>query len=369
MNTINARRLGALTFVAALSIAACGSDDDSTSGTNAVPDASTDTTDTTADSGTSTGSAAPSTDAMDGMDGMDGMDAMNMGDPDATPADDVEGAAVARGEFVLLDTRPAGYDDVSGTAVIARSDRGTTVTTEITGLEPNVDYISHVHAQACDDENAGNHYQFEVGGSTMPPNEIHLAFTSDAEGNGYMTAENDMIAGEDAVSFVVHPAEFIDNKVACADFVEDEPGAIAEVIAAGLSDTDHDAMDDHDSMGDDDAMDDHDAMSDDDADHSEMGDDDADHSETVDLGALDVLALHDLDEELEAGTIDPSTQLGVVDDAISALDEVGETDANAELRLLLVELRGAVESGDLAAASPLATQAHDLAHDMSDHDA
>lgn len=154
-----------------------------------------------------------------------------------------------------MDTRPAGYDDVAGTAVIARGTHGTTVTTELTGLLPNVDYISHLHAQACSDDYAGPHYQFEVGGATTPPNEIHLAFTSDNDGNGFMTAENDDVAGVDAVAFVVHPAEFIDNKVACVDFVEDEPGAVEAAVAAGASmnmDGDDESGEDgvHDDLGD-----------------------------------------------------------------------------------------------------------------------
>lgn len=219
-------RRAAIPALIALTLAACGSDEPASA--PAAGEAPMD---------------SMSTDSMPtDMDDMD-MSEMNMGDPDATPADDVEGAALARGEFVLMDTRPAGYDDVAGTAVIARSTSGTTVTTELTGLLPNVDYISHVHAQACDDDNAGDHYQFEVGGSTMPPNEIHLAFTSDNSGNGFMTAENDEVAGEDAVAFVVHPAEFIDNKIACVDFVEDEPGAVAAAIATGAT---HD-MDDAES--------------------------------------------------------------------------------------------------------------------------
>jgi hypothetical protein len=49
-----------------------------------------------------------------------------------------------------------------------------------------------------------------------------------------MTAENAKIAGTAAVSFVVHPMEFIDNKIACVDFVEDEPGSIDAAIGAGL---------------------------------------------------------------------------------------------------------------------------------------
>jgi hypothetical protein len=105
-----------------------------------------------------------------------------------------------------------------------------------------------VHAQACANGNAGAHYQFEIGGAATPPNEIHLAFTSDNNGTGFMTAENAQIAGVDAVSFVVHPAEFIDNKVACVDFVEDLAGSTDAALAAGLGHSDMDDMDDMDDM-------------------------------------------------------------------------------------------------------------------------
>lgn len=203
-------RLGALIAVGALTLAACGSDDDS------------------ADESMDDGMDESMDDAMDGMDGMD----MNMGDVNATPADEVEGAALARGEFVLLDTRPAGYDDVAGTAVIARHVAGTTVTLEMSGLPADVDFISHVHNAPCS-ENGGDHYQFVEGDVVVPPNEIHLAFTSDADGNGFMTAENAAVATADAVALVVHPAEFIDNKAACVDFVADEDADIEAAIAAG----------------------------------------------------------------------------------------------------------------------------------------
>jgi hypothetical protein len=229
MKTLNLRRAVVVPALLAFGLAACGSDSSDSAAT--TPPADTE----------------PMTTDMSDMDDADHSEAdMNMGDPDATPADDVAGAALARGPYALMDTRPEGYDDVAGMAVIARSPLGTTLTTELTGLLPNVDYISHAHAQACDDGNAGSHYQFEVGGSELPPNEIHLAFTSDNDGNGFMTAENAKIAGTDAVAFVVHPLEFIDNKIACVDFVEDEPGSIDAAIAAGL---DESAMDDESDEG------------------------------------------------------------------------------------------------------------------------
>ncbi len=146
-----------------------------------------------------------------------GMSSMNMGDADATPAMDVTGADLLTGSFELLDTRPSGYDSVRGDAAIARSDAGTTVTVEFSGLVPGVDYIAHLHDGACAD-GGGQHYKFDPNGSDVPPNEVHLAFTSDETGNGFMTAENEMTAGDDAISIVVHPLEFIDNKIACAEF-------------------------------------------------------------------------------------------------------------------------------------------------------
>ncbi|MEQ8716718.1 MAG: hypothetical protein RIE08_03840 [Acidimicrobiales bacterium] len=213
-------RVLAVLFAFALIAAACGDDDDEV-GTS-EDGGSADGGDMAMDDGGSAddgdmamddGGSAEGGDDMDMGDGMD----MNMGDPDATPASEVAGAEVVEGSFVLLDTRPDGYDDVTGTAQLARHDGGTTVTTEVFGLIPGEDYISHVHAEPCAD-NGGPHYRFDPDGSDMPPNEIHLAFTADEEGRGFMTAENDMVAGDDAVAFVVHPVDLLDNKIACVDF-------------------------------------------------------------------------------------------------------------------------------------------------------
>lgn len=167
------------------------------------------------------------------------MGAMNMGDPDATPAEEVLGAELVGGEFVLLDSRPSGFDDVTGTALMARHDGGTTVTIRLEGLPAGETMISHVHEAPCS-ENGGDHFQFDPDGSEMPPNEIHLLFDAAADGSGFMTAENDMVVGEDGVSLVVHPADLIDNKVACVDFAPiDAPEASASgeaIEAAGVVD-------------------------------------------------------------------------------------------------------------------------------------
>ncbi|MEL6891779.1 MAG: superoxide dismutase family protein [Actinomycetota bacterium] len=220
-------RVGAILAASALVLAACGSDtDESEDADTAAGESAADD----AESGDDAMNDAMGDDAMGDMD--HSMMDMNMGDVNATPADEVDGAALARGEFALLDTRPAGYDDLAGTAVIARHAGGTTVTTEMSGLLPNVDYISHVHEAPCADS-GGDHFQFVDGPIEVPPNEIHLAFTSDNDGNGFMTAENDAVAGLDAVAFVIHPSEFIDNKIACVDFVPDEGADLEAAVAAG----------------------------------------------------------------------------------------------------------------------------------------
>ena len=149
--------------------------------------------------------------------GDDEMMDMNMGDAGATPAYEVVPAEMAMAPFELLDSRPPGYDDVTGIAWIARHDMGTTVTLELTALDPGVDYIAHVHEGLCADA-GGDHFKFDPSGSDVPPNEIHLAFTSDASGKGFMTAENHAVAGTNARSVVVHPADLLDNKLACAEF-------------------------------------------------------------------------------------------------------------------------------------------------------
>ncbi|MGW2045840.1 superoxide dismutase family protein [Streptomyces sp. NPDC001858] len=153
-----------------------------------------------------------------GTDDMAGMDGMAMGDPSATPADKIPGATVVKGAFQLLDTRPPGMDDVAGTAWLAQGSQGTTVTVSLTGLKPGGVYMAHLHAQQCSAENGGAHFQFEKGGATTPPNEIHLMFTADTSGMGMTTVNNSTKTGKGAVAIVVHPNEAQDNRIACADF-------------------------------------------------------------------------------------------------------------------------------------------------------
>ncbi|GAA1102941.1 hypothetical protein GCM10009668_21990 [Nocardioides dubius] len=186
-------RLGVAALVA-LSLTACGSDDDG------------DTSDEHAGSDHSASS--------------DGEDHSGhvMNEPDATPANELTDADLREGTFTLLDTAPPGSDAVAGDVWVAENSDGTTVTVALTGLAADTDYMLHLHDAKCEVDNGGGHFAFDPAGSDQPPNEVHLAFTSDANGAGTATVTNPQKVGDAAKSIVVHPAELMDNRLACANF-------------------------------------------------------------------------------------------------------------------------------------------------------
>jgi hypothetical protein len=116
-----------------------------------------------------------------------------------------EEAAVS-GKFATVADAPAGYSEVAGEADLERSDGGTTVSLDVSGLKPKTAYVAHLHTGGCDQADPGGpHFQFEKGGSEEPPNEIHLEFTTDAAGEGEAEASSkrEVPAGE-AGSVVIH---------------------------------------------------------------------------------------------------------------------------------------------------------------------
>lgn len=143
------------------------------------------------------------------------MAGMPMGDPDATPADALEGAVLRQGAWHRLVTAPVAYADVTGTAQLAVHAQGTTVTLRLAHLPPHQPYMAHVHVDSCK-VLGGDHFQFDPQEGDMPPNEIHLAFTSQADGTGFMTVANPHQAGEAARSIIVHQMAD-DLKLLCAN--------------------------------------------------------------------------------------------------------------------------------------------------------
>lgn len=148
---------------------------------------------------------------------MNGMDMSAMNELDATPADEVDGQ-VTSGNFAVLETAPPGSEGVAGRAWTGQNDSGTTVTIQMTGLEPGVEYLSHLHEASCAQDDGGEHFKFDPEGGDLPPNEVHLGFTAAEDGTGVATVTSDQRVGDDAPAIVVHPADAQDNRLACADF-------------------------------------------------------------------------------------------------------------------------------------------------------
>lgn len=113
------------------------------------------------------------------------------GGDDSTTATNGEESVPVTGELTSLADAPAGYSEVMGEAELERSNGGTVVSLDVSGLEPETRYIAHLHTGGCDQADPGGpHFQFEKGGSEEPPNELHLKFTSDAAGDGEATTSS-----------------------------------------------------------------------------------------------------------------------------------------------------------------------------------
>ena len=116
------------------------------------------------------------------------------------------GGETVSGSFAAVAGAPSAYSKVGGEAELTRSGGGTEVTIKLTGLQPETEYMAHLHTEGCAGSDPGGpHFQFEKGGSEEPPNEIHFEFESDSAGAGEATAASDKEVPEgEAGSVVVH---------------------------------------------------------------------------------------------------------------------------------------------------------------------
>jgi hypothetical protein len=227
---------------ACLFITACGDDDEdpdtgagstgetasttapSTTAPSSTTDASTSSS-TTAGSSSTTTTDGTSTTTDSGSSGSTGGDAADPG---------IGGGAIA----------PVGtYTGLAGSAVIVRHDDGTDVSLQISGLTANTDYVAHVHAQACADEDGGGHYKIDPTiDETEESNELWLTISADADGNGRVEITTDHLARPDAIAVVVHDTESNGDKMACADLAVPNPAdaftttSTLNVLAAATND-------------------------------------------------------------------------------------------------------------------------------------
>jgi hypothetical protein len=128
------------------------------------------------------------------------------------------GAEVTSGNFAVFAAGTGSYD-IGGRAQMVRTPSGQTiVSVVVSGLVPGAIYGSHVHEQACGIGAAGLHYRFDdsVPGGALDGHEIWPGpFTADAAGRAVGWTSVGDIAGDDAVSVVIHAPG--GAKIACAD--------------------------------------------------------------------------------------------------------------------------------------------------------
>ncbi|MGI8593570.1 MAG: hypothetical protein ACR2ML_04260 [Solirubrobacteraceae bacterium] len=147
------------------------------------------------------------------------------GDDDKTGSEQLEltaktgervSAGAKTGALRLVDAAPMSYGELTGSAMMTRSESGTTLRVQVSGLEPGTRLAGHVHEKPCAQDEGGDHYQFLRGGAEEPPNEIHVKLVAGKGGAATATASTPQIAGLLALSLVVHDA-IRGGKVACAD--------------------------------------------------------------------------------------------------------------------------------------------------------
>ncbi|HVY97294.1 MAG TPA: hypothetical protein VHA54_10085 [Solirubrobacterales bacterium] len=112
------------------------------------------------------------------------------------------------GKFQPLPGAPRAYAKLAGSADLVRDEEGTTASISLTGLEPETEYVAHLHTGGCDQPDPGGpHFKFDPQGGDEPPNELHLELTSDGSGAGSArTASKREVPVGEAGSIVLHTA-------------------------------------------------------------------------------------------------------------------------------------------------------------------
>lgn len=114
-----------------------------------------------------------------------------------------------------------------GTAAVSSAD-GTSVQLSLVGLEPETEYMAHVHDGECDeDPPGGGHWLADPEGEDAAGNIVVLTFTSGPDGTGSTTASSPFMLDDRAESVVVHaPEDSVEaagadsDRVLCGDLTE-----------------------------------------------------------------------------------------------------------------------------------------------------
>jgi Cu/Zn superoxide dismutase len=132
--------------------------------------------------------------------------------------------------YELTNGAPNPAKDIQGSVfgIVSPEINQTRITLIATGLPPNQTFGAHVHTQACNDNQAGGHYEQQAG-VVSPDSETWLDLTTDAAGFAYSDATHPYAIREaEAKAIVVHadPTDHTTGKagakLACIDLVFDD---------------------------------------------------------------------------------------------------------------------------------------------------
>jgi len=136
----------------------------------------------------------------------------------------------ASGTFSSFAAATEADETIAGTAVMV-VDLSTDVTLNVTGLDPEAEYVTHVHALPCSVMDAGGHYKIDPSiEETSEDNELWPSLMPDETGAAEAMYRNQHEARFDAQSVVIHKVDGdTAPKVACADLtIENYPSVLSE---------------------------------------------------------------------------------------------------------------------------------------------
>ncbi len=119
----------------------------------------------------------------------------------------------------------AGYD-IHGSAKMTIGPAGTVVKVNVSGLDSDKVYGSHLHNGTCA-SGGGGHYQDKEGGATVPPNELWLS----SDGAGLVPNPGGVAHGTGEASWMARVSSLSTN---ARSVVVHEPGSGARIACADL---------------------------------------------------------------------------------------------------------------------------------------
>jgi hypothetical protein len=135
-------------------------------------------------------------------------------------------AQVTQGDFAPLSTTPPGVEITGHATMIRTGDGRTKISVEVSGLDPDKTYASHVHSGLC--STTSTHYKYDPNGAGSPPNELWVSsdpqlatagLTANSAGNASGHGTAPWTAANNAQSVVIHDPALpsSSNRIACAD--------------------------------------------------------------------------------------------------------------------------------------------------------